>query len=196
MYRALVVLLFLLSIVAANVAVSELRPVHVGFGLIAPAGVYFVALTLALRDLVQRFSGPLGLCVAGVGGVALSFVLADSQVVWASVAAFVVSFLIDTLIFTLVWNRWSEWRYDLSRSTVMVCAVLFSGLISLVPDTLVFLYLSGLEQFIPGQLLGKTYGTLIYAAGLWVAGDQPRDQRPCYDADGYCLTHHTHDCYS
>lgn len=186
MYRALIVLLFLLSIVAANVAVSELRPVHVGFGLIAPAGVYFVALTLALRDLVQRFSGPLGLCVAGVGGVALSFVLADSQVVWASVAAFVVSFLIDTLIFTLAARK----------GLAMWKAVLISGLISLVPDTYVFCYTAGFPDFIPGQLLGKAYGTLIYAAGLWVAGDQPKDQRPCYDADGYCLTHHTPDCYS
>jgi uncharacterized PurR-regulated membrane protein YhhQ (DUF165 family) len=156
MYRSLLVLLFLSSIVAANVAVSELPPVHVGFGQLAPAGVYLVALTLALRDLVQRFSGRPGLVVAGVGGVALSFVLASSQVVWASVAAFAVSFLIDTAVFS----------FCLRYSDRLWIAVLVSGLVSLLPDTLIFCYLAGFPEFIPGQLLGKLYGTLAYAAVL------------------------------
>lgn len=166
MYRALIVLLFLSSIVAANVAVSELAPVSVGFGILAPAGVYLIALTLALRDLVQRFSGPLGLSIAGVGGVLLSFLLADAQVVWASVAAFAVSFAVDTLIFTLGQRKGIPlWRL-----------VLISGLISLVPDTYVFCYLAGFPEFIPGQLLGKAYGTVAYAAVL--ALSLGRDQKP------------------
>lgn len=166
------IVLFLLSILGANLAVTYLDPVSVGFGLYAPAGVYFVALTLALRDLVQRRHGVPGLVCAGLGGVALSLALADPAVVWASCAAFVVSFLIDTAIFTLVMR-------DTER---LWLAVLISGLISLVPDTLVFLYMAGLEQFIPGQLIGKMYGTLAYAA---VIAMTPRREEQAPPADGY-----------
>lgn len=149
------IVLFLLSILGANLAVSYLDPVPVGFGLLAPAGVYFVALTLVLRDLVQRRYGVPGLVCAGIGGVALSYALASPTVVSASCAAFLVSFLIDTAIFTLV-----------ARHVRLWLAVLISGLVSLVPDTLVFLHMAGLEQFIPGQLVGKVYGTLMFAAVL------------------------------
>lgn len=147
----MMIIFFLSSIVAANVAVSELAPVTVWPGVYAPAGVYLVALTLVLRDLVQRYHGVRGLLVAGTGGVALSFLLADSAVVWASVAAFVVSFLFDTAIYHAV--------VGIAGRPLWV-GMLVSGLASLVPDTLVFLYLANLEQFIPGQLIGKLWGVL------------------------------------
>lgn len=162
----LIMLLFLASIVGANVAVSELAPVPVGFGQLAPAGVYFVALTLALRDLVQRLSGALGVFIAGGLGLTLSLVLAAPEVAWASAAAFLVSFVIDTVVFSLVARRMAS----------LAVAVLVSGVISLVPDTLVFCYLAGFPEFIPGQLLGKTYGTLAYAALLAMMPAR-RDQR-------------------
>ncbi len=151
------VVLFLLSILGANLAVTYMDPVGVGFGLMAPAGVYLVAVTLVLRDLVQRLNGARGVLLAFAGGITLSYLLADSAIVSASLSAFVVSFLIDTLIFSLV-GRFTQRLW---------VAVLFSGLVSLVPDTLVFLYLADLEQFIPGQLLGKAYGTVIAAAMIW-----------------------------
>lgn len=162
--RALLVILFLSSIVSANVAVSELDPVPVGFGLYAPAGVYLVALTLVLRDLVQRFSGRLGLVCAGVGGIALSFVLADAAVVWASVCAFAVSFVVDTLIYSAVM------RYTRS----LAIAALLSGLVSLIPDTFVFLAMADLLDYWPGQLVGKAVGTIVAAA---VLAGVPRDEQ-------------------
>lgn len=158
------IILFLLSILGANLAVTYMDPVSVGFGLYAPAGVYLVALTLALRDLVQRRHGVRGLVIAGAGGLALSLLLADPAVVWASCAAFLASFLIDTAIFTALAGR-----------VRMSVAVLISGLVSLVPDTLIFLHLADLEQFIPGQLLGKVYGTLLFAGLLY--WDERRAQR-------------------
>lgn len=147
----MLIILFLCSITAANVAVSELAPVTVWPGIMAPAGVYLVALTLVLRDLVQRLYGAPGVVAAGIGGVGLSLLLADSAVVWASVAAFVVSFLVDTLVYWLVCVR---------QHRPMWLGMLISGLVSLVPDTLVFLHLADLEQFIPGQLIGKLWGVL------------------------------------
>lgn len=147
----MLIIFFLCSITAANVAVSELAPVTVWPGIMAPAGVYLVAVTLVLRDLVQRVYGAPGVMAAGVGGIGLSLLLADSAVVWASVCAFVVSFLVDTLIFWLVCSKWRR---------PMWLGMLISGLVSLVPDTLVFLHLANLEQFIPGQLIGKLWGVL------------------------------------
>lgn len=149
------VLLFLLSIVGANWAVTNIEPVSVGFGQYAPAGVYLVAITLVLRDLVQRFSGLWGILTAFAGGVLLSYALADPAVVTASVIAFSISFLVDTAVFTVARRAWPD-RFWL--------AVLVSGLVSLVPDSIVFCYLAGFPEFIPGQLLGKFYGTVLYAA--------------------------------
>jgi hypothetical protein len=44
---------YLLTIVAANWAIHRYGIVPVGFGYVAPAGVYFVAAALVLRDLLQ-----------------------------------------------------------------------------------------------------------------------------------------------
>lgn len=147
---------FLVSIVMSNLLVTYVDPVPVWPGVYAPAGVYVVALVLMLRDLVQRFHGWKGLLLAGVGGILVSYWLADEVIVTASILAFAASFVVDTLIFTLAY-RWLALHW----------AVLVSGLIALVPDTLIFLHLAGLPQFIPGQLIGKTYGTLLWFAFTW-----------------------------
>lgn len=148
---------FLGSIALANWMVVALDPVPVGFGLYAPAGVYVVAVVLVLRDLVQRFSGARGVLIAAVGGIALSALLAGSQVALASGLAFVASFVTDTIVYTLV-----------SRHTRrLATAALISGLVSIVPDTFVFLSLAGLLQYWPGQLVGKAVGTVVAALLLW-----------------------------
>lgn len=154
--KAALVLLFLSAIVAANWAVVNLPPVSVGFNQMAPAGVYLVAVILVLRDIVQRFSGVWGVAAAFVGGGALSFVLATPEVATASVLAFAVSFVVDTIIYTLmVRNGQPLWK-----------AALASGVVSIVPDSYVFLHLIGMEQFLAGQILGKTYGTVLASAAL------------------------------
>lgn len=151
--------MFLCSIAAANWAVTHMDPVPVWPGIYAPAAVPLIACTLVLRDLVQRFSGSVGLVCAFVGGIALSFVLADPAVVWASLAAFAVSFVIDTAVFTLAWRE----------GRPLWAAALVSGLVSLVPDTFVFLWLAGLLEFAAGQLIGKAEMTLVYALILAVS---------------------------
>jgi uncharacterized PurR-regulated membrane protein YhhQ (DUF165 family) len=154
----MLIFLFLASILLANLMVTYMDPVPVGFGLYAPAGVYLVAVTLVLRDLVQRFSGVWGLVCAGVGGIALSYWLASPAVTTASVVAFAVSFLVDTAVYTAV-RRWITRRLSV--------AALISGLVSLVPDTFVFLGMAGLLEYWPGQLVGKAVGTVIAVLVLW-----------------------------
>ena len=61
-YAAGVVAAFLGTIVAANYAVTEWPDAPVGFGLTAPAGVYFAGLAFILRDELQDVGGR----VAGV----------------------------------------------------------------------------------------------------------------------------------
>lgn len=145
------VVLFLLAVLGANLAVSYLEPVTVWPGIQAPAGVAFVAVVLVLRDVVQRRHGIVGVMVATAGGILASIVLADPTVTLASVSAFTVSLLVDTAIFTAMFRLLK--RFHL--------AVLISGLVSIVPDTLIFLGIADLEQFTAGQLIGKTYGTLL-----------------------------------
>lgn len=159
---------FLACIVLANVAVEYLNPVPVGFGLVAPAGVYFVALTLVLRDLVQRFHGARGVLLAATLGMGLSVLFGASEVALASSLAYLASMAVDTLIFTAVYH-W--WRRSLPT------AVLVSGLISLVPDTLIFLAMIDGLQFVPGQLLGKTIGTLSAWFMVWAINRALPDKR-------------------
>lgn len=153
----MLIFLFLGSIAAANVAVTYLDPVPVGFGLYAPAGVYLVAVTLVARDLVHRFHGRWGLVGAGVAGLGLSYWLADPRIVTASLAAFAASFAVDTAAYVAV-RRWVTTRLSV--------AALVSGLVSIVPDTFIFLWLAGLLQYWPGQLVGKATGTVVAALVL------------------------------
>lgn len=152
--------LFLLCILGANLAVTYLEPIPVWPGIVAPAGVALVAFTLVLRDVVQRRYGVWGVVAALAGGIAASYALASPEIVTASVSAFVVSFLIDTAVFTAI-CRWVK-HFRL--------AVLISGLVSLVPDTYVFLGMADLLQYRDGQLIGKVWGTAL-GVGLLVGYD-------------------------
>lgn len=154
------VLGYLAAILAANLAVTHFEPVPVGFGLVAPAGVYFIALILVLRDFVQERFGVRGALLALAAGAAISFALADPFVALASVLAFVVAGLVDTAVFSVLRRRAALWL-----------AVLVSGLIAAVPDSVVFLRVAfgpDGDAYLPGQLVGKVGGTLAAAAVIYL----------------------------
>jgi uncharacterized PurR-regulated membrane protein YhhQ (DUF165 family) len=140
---------YLLTIVAANWAVHRFGAIPVGFGLLAPAGVYFVSAALVLRDAVQYTLGkPVTLTVMAAG-VALSAVVAGPQLALASGAAFAVSESVDFALFTWIAPRWA-------------LAVAAGGFAGLVADSLVFLSIAfGSLGFLPGQILGKSYGVAV-----------------------------------
>jgi uncharacterized PurR-regulated membrane protein YhhQ (DUF165 family) len=153
-----VVAAYLSVIVAANWAVERFGAVPVGFGLIAPAGVWFAGLAFTLRDLVQAAAGRLAVFVAILLGAALSFVIANPALAVASAAAFSLSELADFAI------------YDPLHRRGWLTAVAASNAVGLVVDSAVFLWLAfGSFQFLAGQIVGKAWMTLAAVLVLTVA---------------------------
>lgn len=146
---------YLGAIIGANWLIGRFGVVPVGFGLMAPAGVYAIGPALVLRDLVQWSLGKrIALVVLAVGAV-LSYLVADPHVATASAAAFAVSELVDFAVFTWLAPRWAR-------------AVLAGGVAGLLLDSLVFLLIAfGSLAFFPGQVLGKAYG--VVAATVVIA---------------------------
>lgn len=126
-----------------------LIPVAPG-GLTAPSGVLMIGLALVLRDLVQRRLG-VGWAVGAIAlGAALSATFAPPSLVVASVAAFVLSEVVDLAVYTPLQRRG------------LVLAVLASSLAGLVVDSMLFLYLAfGSLTYLPGQIIGKAWMVIL-----------------------------------
>ncbi len=151
--------LFGLTIPAANWMIGNVGAVCVPNGpclvpvwpgISAPSGVLMIGLALVLRDIVQRRLGPLaGLAAIAVGSL-ISAVLAPPAIVLASVAAFTLSELADFAVYTPLQRR----RF--------VTAVMASGFVGLVVDSIVFLHLAfGNLDFLAGQVIGKVWMILL-----------------------------------
>lgn len=164
--------LFCLTIPAANWMIGHLGTgcgngvctIPVAPGLLAPSGVVMVGAALVLRDLVQRRLGPLYGVGAILVGAAISAAVAPPALVGASAAAFLLSEFADFAVYTPLARR------------RLVAAVAASGLVGLVVDSLVFLYLAfGSLDFLAGQIVGKLWMVLI--ALPFVAYLRRRDER-------------------
>jgi uncharacterized PurR-regulated membrane protein YhhQ (DUF165 family) len=144
---------FIACIPAANFLISNVgtacRPdgpclIPVAPGIMAPSGVLMIGLALVLRDLVQRSLGIGWALPAVLVGAALSAFLAPPNLVLASGAAFLLSELADTAVYT-----------PLQRERFMLALVL-SSCVGLVIDSAVFLWLAfGSLQYLWGQVIGK-----------------------------------------
>ena len=120
--------------------------VPVGPHLQAPSGVLMIGVALVLRDLVQRRLGAMVALGAIAIGAALSAAVAPPSLVVASAAAFLMSELADFAVYTPLQKR----RF--------VTAVVLSGLVGLVIDSVVFLELAfGSLEFLAGQIVGKAW---------------------------------------
>ena len=153
------------SIAGANWMISHVgRPVEgahvlpVGFGLEAPSGVYLAGLAFVARDIVQRLAGLRIGVVAIVIGATLSWWLSSPAIAVASGVTFLLSESCDFLVYTPLQARHFPF------------AVVGSGLVADVVDSIVFLTLAGipLALALPGQLVGKAWVVLIggVAAGF------------------------------
>ncbi|MFD3535339.1 VUT family protein [Streptomyces sp. NPDC058664] len=144
---------YIATIPAANLAVTHIGVLPVGFGQAAPAGVYLVGLALVLRDLARETLGRRAVLAAIAVGTVLSFVLADPQLAVASAAAFAVA---ETMDFAV---------YEPLRQRGLLIAMLASNAIGLLADSLIFLKLAfDSYAYLPGQILGKTWMTLAAVA--------------------------------
>jgi uncharacterized PurR-regulated membrane protein YhhQ (DUF165 family) len=140
-------------IVAANWAISKFGIVPVGFGLAAPAGVYFVGIAFTARDVIQRQLGRLVVVIAILAGAGLSYGVSSGRVAVASGIAFFVSESADFAVYTPLEKRgWTR-------------AVVASNIVGVLVDSWVFLTVAfGSLAFYWGQVVGKlwlTLGTVI-----------------------------------
>jgi uncharacterized PurR-regulated membrane protein YhhQ (DUF165 family) len=148
---------FLACIIGANWALTRFGVVPVGFGLMAPAGVYFAGLSFGLRDAVQELGGrawTVGLIVVGAGLSALI----DPTFAVASGCAFLLAELADFAVYTPLRER--QW----------IGAVVASNAVGSVVDSAVFLWIAfGSLDFMAGQVWGKTLATIPAIAIVWWA---------------------------
>lgn len=146
---ALVCAAYIGTIFAANAAIEAWGIVPVGFGVLAPAGVYFAGLAFTLRDLIHRYGSRKLAIVAIVVGAGLS-ALVSPELALASGLAFFVSELFDLAV------------YDRLRRRGWTVAVVASNAIGLLADSALFLWLAfGSLAFFPGQVVGKVWMTVL-----------------------------------
>jgi uncharacterized PurR-regulated membrane protein YhhQ (DUF165 family) len=138
------------TIVAANWSIAAFGIINVGFGFQAPAAVLFAGLAFTFRDFVHETAGRRWAIVAILIGGSLSFVLATPALAIASAVAFLVSEGLDLVV------------YDRLRGTGWLLAVGSSNVAGFTVDSILFLALAfGSLAFLPGQLLGKAYMTIL-----------------------------------
>jgi queuosine precursor transporter len=162
------VLLYLVSIVTANVVTAALMPLQVGMFII-PAGTLFIGGTFIFRDLVQnKYGRPKTygfIFIALVLSALVSFMLGDSlMIVMASALSFAISETADTEIYTRL-KLPLAWR------------VFYSGLAGGLLDSVVFVII-GLSpigagilpwEAIPFAILGQVIAkTMIQMIGALV----------------------------
>jgi len=147
---------YILTIFAANLAITALGIVPVGFGLMAPAGVYFAGLAFSLRDALQETLGRRWVIAAILIGALVSAGL-SAQLALASGLAFLVSELADFMVYTPL------------RQRTWLGAVVASNTVGTIVDSALFLWLAfGSLEFLAGQIVGKLWMTAL-AVGLILA---------------------------
>lgn len=147
-------LLYIGCILGANLAAHRFGVVDVAPGLTAPAAVFFTGPVLVLRDYIQWLFGPLTALSLLATGVTASYLFADHRLAAASAVAFAVSEAADFALFTWIAPRWAA-------------AVAAAGIVGALLDAALFLQLAfGTLAYLPGQVLGKTYGVAAAAAAI------------------------------
>ncbi len=148
---------YVLTVVAANWAIDEFGTVSVGFGLTAPAGVYFAGLAFTLRDITHDTLGRWYVLGGILVGSVISLVQSDNatipggvtSIAVASAAAFLLSETFDFAVYTPLRER--HW----------IGAVAASNVVGLIADSVLFLWLAfGSLEFLAGQIVGKGWMTV------------------------------------
>lgn len=124
--------------------------VPVGFGLMAPSGSFAAGATFVARDVVQRAAGRRW-ALAAIGAGTVMSVLVSPRLALASGTAFIFSELADFAVYTPL----QEKRF--------VLAVVLSGIVGSIVDSVIFLKLAGipLGAALPGLLLAKIWVQLL-----------------------------------
>jgi hypothetical protein len=154
-------LVYIASVVLANVLTEHLGIVPIGFGLIVTAGTFAAGLTLLARNITQDVTGRLVIVALMLAGCALSWWLASPQLAVASAVAFLLSETADMAVYTPLRDKgWSR-------------AVMAASLVGAVIDTFLFLKIAGFPltgPLVTGQLVVKVGISWIVAALVGVGG--------------------------
>lgn len=134
---------------------THLTPV--GFGLLAPSGVWAAAVSFPARDVTQRLGGRwLGIAAILVGA-AVSYWVSSPVIAVASGLTYLCSETADFAVYTPLQRRW------------FVPAVFASGCVAIVVDSALFLHLAGLYSVpaLEGLILGKFWVILAAIPVTW-----------------------------
>ena len=130
----------------------------VGFGLYAPSGVWAAAVSFPARDVTQRIGGRWLGVAAILAGAGLSYLISDPRIAIASGVTYLVSESADFAVYTPMQRRW------------FVPAVVASGCVAAVVDSVLFLHLAGLAAgmaAVAGLVLGKVWVQLAAGPVTW-----------------------------
>jgi uncharacterized PurR-regulated membrane protein YhhQ (DUF165 family) len=135
---------------------THLTPV--GFGLLAPSGVWAAAVSFPARDVTQRLGGRRLGVVAIFAGAAVSYWISAPVIAVASGVTYLCSEAADFAVYTPLQRRW------------FVPAVFASGCVAVVVDSVLFLHLAGLysDQALKGLVLGKFWVILAAVPVTWM----------------------------
>lgn len=143
---------YVATIFAANWALKRYGIVKLPLGLSAPAGVFAAGLAFVLRDIVQDQLGRVWAIVGILLGAAFSALVSPTFAL-ASAVAFLVSEVLDMTVYSHLRDR--QWD----------AAVIASGIVGAVIDSLIFLQLAfGSTQFWQGQVVVK----IVVVAVAWL----------------------------
>ncbi|MGF6950191.1 uncharacterized PurR-regulated membrane protein YhhQ (DUF165 family) [Neobacillus sp. B4I6] len=157
------ILLYLISIVTANVVTAAFAPLQLG-AFIVPMGTLFIGATFIFRDLVQNNYGRkktyIFIATALFLSALVSFILGDTLIiVLASALSFAVAETTDTEIYTRL-NLPMSWR------------VFYSGIVGGLLDSVIFVII-GLSpvganflpwEAVPAAILGQVIVKTIIQA--------------------------------
>lgn len=154
------------TVVAANWAIAEYGFVPVGFGLVAPAGVYFAGLAFGLRDVVHDTLGRVAVLVCIAAGGLLSWVISPAFAL-ASAVAFTVSELADFAV------------YEPLRERRHLLAAGLSNIVGAVVDSVLFLWIAfGTLDHLAGQVVGKAWMGALGVVLVALVRTRRREPRP------------------
>jgi uncharacterized PurR-regulated membrane protein YhhQ (DUF165 family) len=163
---------FIATVYAANLALTTWGVVPVGFGLHAPAGVFFAGLGFLLRDVLHETGGRAWVVAAIIAGTALSYLLGAGSTIpgghvsiaLASGCAFLLSESADLA------------SYVSLRRRTLAGAIGVSQLIAGAADSALFLWLAfGSLALFAGQFVGKTLLVLPVLLALVLVRLRERD---------------------
>jgi len=153
------IIAYLAMVVFVNLGFSYLPTLGTPLGPI-PAMAFFVGLVFVLRDYAQRAAGHHVLW-AILGACGISWVLGDPVVVYASVASFAVSELLDYAIFTITKKPFHQ-------------RVAISSLIAVPVDSALFLTLIGYASW--GSILAMSLSKFAASAILYAVYEARKRQ--------------------